>query len=100
MGQLLGATTPALEVRPHEPVRVGERGIDPGDGVLILKREVALEGRNRAWINGSPTTATILGELGTLLVSLHGQHEHQSLLHRDEQRKEETAHGTPGERNG
>ncbi|HYR08268.1 MAG TPA: DNA repair protein RecN, partial [Longimicrobium sp.] len=52
----------------------------------VLKREVAVEGRNRAWINGSPTTAAVLGELGRALVDLHGQHEHQTLLRRDEQR--------------
>lgn len=63
-----------------------ERGLEMDDGILILKREVAVEGRNRAWINGSPTTAGLLGELGALLVSLHGQHEHQTLLRRDEQR--------------
>jgi DNA repair protein RecN (Recombination protein N) len=64
-----------------------ERGIDPDDdGLLVLKREVAVEGRNRAWINGSPTTAAVLGELGRALVDLHGQHEHQTLLRRDEQR--------------
>jgi DNA repair protein RecN (Recombination protein N) len=64
-----------------------ERGIDPDeDGVLVLKREVAVEGRNRAWVNGSPTTAAVLGELGRALVDLHGQHEHQTLLRRDEQR--------------
>jgi DNA repair protein RecN (Recombination protein N) len=64
-----------------------ERGIDPDDdGLLVLKREVAVEGRNRAWVNGSPTTAAVLGELGRALVDLHGQHEHQTLLKRDEQR--------------
>ena len=64
-----------------------ERGIDPlEDGLLVLKREVAVEGRNRAWVNGSPTTAAVLGELGSALVDLHGQHEHQTLLRRDEQR--------------
>jgi DNA repair protein RecN (Recombination protein N) len=63
------------------------RGIDPDDdGLLVLKREVAVEGRNRAWVNGSPTTAAVLGELGRALVDLHGQHEHQTLLRRDEQR--------------
>ncbi len=63
-----------------------EQGIEAEDGLVILRREVAVEGRNRAWINGSPTTATLLGELGAGLVSLHGQHEHQSLLRREEQR--------------
>ena len=63
-----------------------ERGVEPEDGLVVLKREVAVEGRNRAWINGSPTSATVLGELGRSLVDLHGQHEHQTLLRRDEQR--------------
>jgi len=63
-----------------------EQGIEAEDGLLLLKREVAVEGRNRAWINGSPATATVLGELGGVLVSLHGQHEHQTLLRREEQR--------------
>ena len=63
-----------------------EHGVEAGEGVLILKREVAVEGRNRAWINGAPATATLLGELGAVLVNLHGQHEHQTLLRRDEQR--------------
>ncbi|HYW08178.1 MAG TPA: DNA repair protein RecN [Longimicrobium sp.] len=62
------------------------RGIDCDDGMLVLKREVAAEGRSRAWINGSPTTASVLGELGRMLVDLHGQHEHQTLLKREEQR--------------
>jgi DNA repair protein RecN (Recombination protein N) len=63
-----------------------EQGLEPEEGLLILRREVAVEGRNRAWINGSPTTATLLGELGAALVNLHGQHEHQTLLRREEQR--------------
>jgi DNA repair protein RecN (Recombination protein N) len=64
-----------------------ERGFEPEEGLLVLKREVAAEGRSRAWVNGSPTTASMLGELGRALVDLHGQHEHQTLLRRDEQRE-------------
>jgi DNA repair protein RecN (Recombination protein N) len=63
-----------------------ERGLEADDGVIVLKREVSAGGRSRAWVNGSPTTAGVLGELGRLLVDLHGQHEHQTLLRRDEQR--------------
>src|SRR5262249_9757619 len=44
------------------------------------------EGRSRAWVSGSPTTAAALGQLGALLVDLHGQHETQSLLRADAQR--------------
>ena len=78
-----------FEVEGREDVAalLEERGIDPEDGVVVLKREVSAGGgRNRAWVNGSPTTASVLGELGRMLVDLHGQHEHQTLLKRDEQR--------------
>lgn len=63
-----------------------EAGFPSEDGLLILRREVAREGRNRAWVNGSPATASAVGELGGLLVDIHGQHEHQSLLRPSEQR--------------
>jgi len=66
--------------------RLEDLGFPKEDGVLILKREVASEGRNRAWVNGSPATAAAVGELGARLVDIHGQHEHQSLLKPVEQR--------------
>lgn len=72
--------------RPELLALLDEQGIEPEDGLLILRREVALEGRNRAWINGSPATAGVLGEVGRQLVDMHGQHEHQTLLRGDEQR--------------
>lgn len=66
--------------------RLGELGFPMEEDLLILKREVATEGRNRAWVNGSPATAAAVGELGARLVDIHGQHEHQSLLKPVEQR--------------
>jgi DNA repair protein RecN (Recombination protein N) len=83
--------------RPELHAWLEERGVEVEDGLLILKREVAVEGRNRAWLNGSPTTAGLLGELGGLLVSLHGQHEHQTLLARPEQRAILDAYAGTGE---
>jgi DNA repair protein RecN (Recombination protein N) len=65
---------------------LGDHGLEAEDGLLILRREVALEGRNRAWVNGSASTASLVGALGTALVDLHGQHEHQALLRVDAQR--------------
>src|SRR2546425_6553121 len=61
-------------------------GVEAEDGRLVLKREVLGEGRSRAWVNGSPTTVSVLAQLGALLVDLHGQHETQSLLKSDAQR--------------
>jgi DNA repair protein RecN (Recombination protein N) len=63
-----------------------EQGIEVNENWLILRREVLREGRNRAWVNGSPATATLVRQLGQGLVDLHGQHEHQALLRRDAQR--------------
>ena len=76
-----------VRARPDLSARLDEAGVEAEDGVLILKREVASEGRNRAWVNDSPATATLVGELGSALVDLHGQHEHQALLRLDEQRR-------------
>ncbi|MGK7310938.1 MAG: DNA repair protein RecN [Candidatus Longimicrobiales bacterium M2_2A_002] len=63
-----------------------EQGLDTEDGLLILRREVAVEGRNRAWVNGAASTAGLVGELGSRLADLHGQHEHQALLRNADQR--------------
>ncbi|MBI3787548.1 MAG: AAA family ATPase [Ignavibacteriales bacterium] len=47
---------------------------------LILRREVSAKGQSRCFVNDTPTTLTVLQTIGDLLVDLHGQHEHQSLL--------------------
>jgi DNA repair protein RecN (Recombination protein N) len=65
---------------------LAERGLESEDGLLILRREVSAGGRGRVWINGRAATVALLNELGTYLVDLHGQHEHQSLLHQRHQR--------------
>jgi DNA repair protein RecN (Recombination protein N) len=74
------------EGRPEIAELLAEQGIDSNDGLLILRRELAAEGRSRAWINGSASTASVVGTLGRRLVDLHGQHEHQTLLRPVEQR--------------
>jgi DNA repair protein RecN (Recombination protein N) len=61
-------------------------GLDVEDARVVVRREVSSEGRSRAWVNGSPTTASVLAQLGAMLVDLHGQHETQSLLHAEAQR--------------
>src|SRR5918998_3972931 len=66
--------------------KIEDLGLDVEEGRVVVRREVSTEGRSRAWVNGSPTTASVLAELGALLVDLHGQHETQSLLHADAQR--------------
>jgi len=55
------------------------------DGSCQLRRVIRAEGSSRAWINGRPANARQLGELASLLVEIHGQHEHQALLSRAHQ---------------
>lgn len=55
------------------------------EGACQLRRVIRAEGSSRAWINGRPANASQLGELATLLVEIHGQHEHQALLSRSHQ---------------
>jgi DNA repair protein RecN (Recombination protein N) len=57
-----------------------EWGVELEDGGIVVRRTINREGRNRAWVNGSPATVGVLAELGQRLVDLHGQHEAQSLL--------------------
>jgi DNA repair protein RecN (Recombination protein N) len=65
---------------------IESHGLDLDEGRLVVRREISSEGRSRAWVNGSPTTAGVLAQLGAILVDLHGQHETQSLLRTDAQR--------------
>lgn len=64
----------------------GLEAADVDDGELLLRRTLDAQGKSRAWINGRPSTLSQLSKLGEMLVDLHGQHEHQSLLGADAQR--------------
>ncbi|MBU1298683.1 MAG: DNA repair protein RecN [Bacteroidetes bacterium] len=60
-------------------VLLEEQNVDYTDE-LILRREVSVKGQSRCFVNDSPITLNILKNIGDLLVDLHGQHEHQSIL--------------------
>ena len=57
------------------------------DGECLLRRVLVRDGRSRAYINGTPTPLALLKELGEMLVDIHGQHAHQSLLQPAAQRQ-------------
>lgn len=59
-----------------------EAGFDTENG-LLLRRTVDLQGKSRAWINGSPATAQQLRTVGEQLLDIHGQHAWQSLTRPD-----------------
>ena len=59
---------------------LSEAQIEVEDGVIILSRKIS-NGRTIAKINGESVPASKLKEIASLLIDIHGQHEHQSLLH-------------------
>jgi DNA repair protein RecN (Recombination protein N) len=59
---------------------------DTDEGGALLRRVIDNAGRSKSYINGVAATASQLRELGELLVDIHGQHAHQSLLKLDAQR--------------
>src|SRR6058998_1562442 len=60
--------------------RLVEAGIEPSENDLIIKRSFSVSGGTRQFINSSPTTLSVLKNVGDELVDLHGPHDHQSLL--------------------
>jgi DNA repair protein RecN (Recombination protein N) len=59
--------------------------VEPEDGRVVLRREITADGKSRAFVNGRGVLLTQLRAVGDRLVDLHGQHEHQQLLHADRQ---------------
>lgn len=64
-----------------------EQGFTGEDSLLLLRRVFDAGGRSRCFINGSSATAAQLKDLGEMLVDIHGQHAHQSLMKNDAQRR-------------
>ncbi len=71
---------------PDAETWLRERELDSADE-CIIRRTISTSGPSKAFVNGKPTPISSLRELGEMLVDLHGQHEHQSLLRRDAQRQ-------------
>ncbi len=62
---------------------IKSKGLAAEKNSFTLKRELYSSGRSKAWINGKSCPNSVLKEVGNLLVDLHGQHDHQSLLNED-----------------
>ena len=60
---------------------VQEIGVEPEDGELHIKRQISNSGKNRCFLNDNQITVSTLAKIGNRLVDLHGQHDHQTLLH-------------------
>ncbi len=65
--------------------KLSELGFEPEED-LVLSREIFADGKSIARINGRTVTASVLRELGAMLVDVHGQHENRILMSNDSQR--------------
>lgn len=74
----------SLDDAPAARTWLAEQELDD-DGACQLRRVIRADGGSRAFINGRPVTLSQLAELGSHLVEIHGQHEHQALLSRSQQ---------------
>jgi DNA repair protein RecN (Recombination protein N) len=57
-----------------------EFGIDIEEGMIVLRRDISKNGKSICRVNGKLVTISTLREIGSTLVDIHGQHEHQELL--------------------
>lgn len=72
---------------PEAQAWLSERDLTSADHQVILRRVITAEGRSRGYINGSPCPQQDLKALGEMLIDIHSQHEHQSLLKPDTHRR-------------
>lgn len=77
----------AFDLADHPEVQEFARnqGIDVDGHELVIKRVISAS-RNRVYVNGGLSTVSVLEQLGSRLVEIHGQYEQQTLLHPARQR--------------
>ena len=81
LGLLVGDRASPDLVRTGETRAVIQASIETPEGrEILVRREISAQGRSRAFIDDELVTSNALKELGSRLVDLHGQHEHQALL--------------------
>jgi DNA repair protein RecN (Recombination protein N) len=85
----------SAEFAPNQEARawLSEHAFLSEEDSVLLRRVIDNAGRSKAFINGITATAAQLRELGEMLVDIHGQHAHQSLLKADAQRALLDSHG-------
>jgi len=76
----------AIDAMPEVRAWLKESDLEGDEGRLLLRRVLDKGGRSRAFINGTSATLQQLGAVSGLLIDIHGQHAHQSLLRADAQR--------------
>jgi len=76
----------AVTGNPRAREWLRDNDLEDGDD-CIIRRSLTTEGRSRGFINGQPAPMQQLQQLGEMMIDIHSQHEHQSLLVRDTHRR-------------
>ncbi len=84
----------ALQDAPLAEQWLREHELDNSDGDCLLRRSISRDGRSRSTINGSPCPQQLIRQLADLLISIHGQHQHQALLKPEMQLSQLDAYAT------
>ncbi|WP_432240685.1 DNA repair protein RecN [Herbaspirillum robiniae] len=79
--------TADFSATPEVQAWLAEHEFAEEEGGVLLRRVIDNAGRSKAYVNGIAATAGQLRELGEMLVDIHGQHAHQSLMKSDAQRQ-------------
>lgn len=80
VGLLLGDRASPEMIRTGEEIAIVQAVFDQDGREILLRRELTASGRSRSFVDDVLVTAAALRQLGSQLVDLHGQHEHQALL--------------------
>lgn len=75
------------EIPADVAAKISELGYETDSSSLLISRKITLSGKSVCKINGRPATVSILKQVGSLLVNIHGQHDSQALLNPDFQYK-------------
>lgn len=75
----------SFTINPRIKAWLRDRELEGVGSELVLRRTLDIKGRSRSWINGTPCSLSQLKELSHMLVVVHGQHAHQSLLRKGAQ---------------
>lgn len=79
-GEEKATVVAVMEISREIHSGLAELGLDVGEETIVLQRELFANGKSQARVDGRPVSLAVLKEIGSLLVEIHGQQEHQVLL--------------------
>ncbi|MGH8508864.1 MAG: DNA repair protein RecN [Gammaproteobacteria bacterium] len=82
-GHPRASVTAVFDLPAQAHALLAERDLEASESECTITRQLSANGRTRAFVNGIAVPARALQEIGEILIDIHGQHAHQSLLRRE-----------------